>query len=191
MLAWYWKMRGYIKSLAQGPMKIRSLAPLLTPLPLSFHTSESTCRTEILCCYIICLPAQWFYVDRTDDPYLFTLLYSNIILSAYLKIGFWRHKKWCLSVTTTHLFLPTSINTISDNQSNHYLKKSCFWKKKKINLIIRDVSCVLIVVKYSALLTESPWISVYELLHYSDNLLRRKKSITLLERTEAALCPSH
>lgn len=175
MVAWYWKTCGYIKSHAQGPMKIRSLAPLLTPLPLSFHTSESTCRTEILWCYIICLPAQWFYVDRTDDRYLFTLLHSNIILSAYLKIGFWRHQKWCLNVTTTHLCLPR-LNKYNFRQPKQsLLEKVLFLEEKKINLIIRDVSCVLIVVKYSALLTESPWISVYELLHYSDNLLWRKK----------------
>jgi hypothetical protein len=43
------------------------------------------------------------------------------------------------------------------------------------------VPYVLIVAKYSALLTVS-WISAYELLHYSDNLLRReKKSCSLKE----------
>lgn len=105
MLAWYWKMHGYMKSLLQVLIKIRSLAPFLSPFPLSFYTSESTCRAETLCCYIICLPAQWVYADHTDNPYLFTFLHSNIILSAYLKIGFWRHKKSCLNVTT-HLFLP-------------------------------------------------------------------------------------
>lgn len=131
MLAWYWKMHGYFKSLAQGPIKIRSLAPLLTPLPLSFHTSESTCTTEILCCYIICLPAQWFYVDRTENPYLFTLLYSNIILSAYLKIGFWRHKKWCLNVTTTHVFLP-HLNKYNFRQPKQsLLEKALFLEEKK------------------------------------------------------------
>lgn len=121
----------------------------------------------------MCFPAQWFYVGCTDNTWLFTPFYSKIILSAYLSIGFWRLKNWCLNVTT-HLFLP-HLNKCNFRQPKQsLLEKDLFLEEKKINLIIWDVSCVLIVVKYSALLTESPWISVYELLHYSDNLLRKK-----------------
>lgn len=134
--------------------------PLLLP-PQSPHTSESTCWNSVSLNNMFTRAVILRWLQR-----LSIAIYPSVLKNH--PIGLFRNRISKIQEAApecNNRAILLHLDTYNFRQPKQSLSEKVLFlaEKKKINLIIRDVSPILIVVKYSALSTELLWMSIYEL----------------------------